>query len=74
MNSNRLRMLSVALLLVATAGLLVGCSDDNDKANPVVPPPTPSTYDEVFDWTCASSADCQDVFDIEFQANSAVTV
>ncbi len=52
--------------------LLIGCGDDDN------PPPTGPVgithYDAVHDWDCATSVDCQDVFNVQFTAGSVVTI
>lgn len=63
----------IVLFFTVVAIAAVGCGDDD----PVNPPggggPTGITsYDQTYDWACAFSEDCQDVFDIALTAGAMV--
>lgn len=65
MNASLLRA-----VVLSTFVLLLACGDDDD---PVVPAKI-TAFSQSQNWTCAQSTNCQDVFNIDFAANSIVSL
>ncbi len=62
-------MLLMFLLLISGFGILGGCGDDEEE-NPL----NIRDFDELFEWSCEIGESCEDVFDIEFAAGTAVDI
>jgi len=61
-------LLTFVLIVIMTAG----CSDDEECNCPTASCPD-LIFEGEYGWVCGTSEDCQDVFEIDFKANSLVT-
>jgi hypothetical protein len=60
----------VSAMGLGFSSIALACgSDDTDEPSDGV-----TSFTGSFGWTCASSTDCQDVFDFNFEAGSVITI